>query len=958
MFSSLSFAADHYVRDGGSCSSNCNSWTNASDQITTALANAARGDTIWVADGSYNSITLDKAASGGASITIKKATTSSHGTNTGWSSAYGDGQAVISDVIAVTNDWVIDGQVRNESNWSDTNAYGFRITGSVYANTLSFGAGSSNLTCRYVDVGGTPGSGYSSSIPTSGFYLGGFGSVLSNWTISRSHVHNVKLPFQIAGASNVTIEYSWLGPNWNKETIRGQVRASNITIRHNIMKDGCQGMPDDPTAGACTAQIAMWDGGSGAFDGSKIYGNLIWTTKSTFHSDACIMIGGDGGSTAAGAAANNVLVYNNTFVGVQSGTCSIRFPGSHSGDVAQNNIWYGLGSGVSTGCSANTCSSNATITSSNTFVNATAGDFRLRSATAAGVVLSSPYNVDLTGATRGTDGVWDLGAYEYVSGGTPPPPTDTSAPVISSVTSSGITTSGATITWTTNEPADSLVRYGTTTSYGSQSAQGTASITSHSVTLSGLLAGTLYHYRVESKDAAGNLASSGDLTFTTQTVVPPPPPPPAQTSFYIRDGGTSSVCTDWTNACDTLPASLNRGATYYIADGSYGSYTFDDAASGSTLIKIKKATAADHGTNTGWSNAYGDGVANFTDWSITTSHWEFDGQTGQWAPDLPGYVPYGIRILRTATASGSRQISIGGWGNELTNMTFRHIEAAFTNAPGGGTWATSMDVVWSRATNVSMQYCWLHDGGRVIILTTSGMSGVVVEHSVLERNGQAQIAMGYSPDEHSEIYAIHDNVNNVTIRWSHIRDWTSTGGIILFGSNSNFQFYGNVMSQPSYSTTFDANGAVNGLTTGSGSDAYVYNNTFVDIPHHPDILTMGGFNVRETRNNLFFNVKNSNGSGVNIGGTRSHNWFYESGTQSETSIQNGAGDPFSNRAVKDYRLTLGTSAGVTLLSPYDVDMNGEVRGGDGSWDRGAFERAGAPQSTPPLPPTNLTTLVQ
>ena len=99
------------------------------------------------------------------------------------------------------------------------------------------------MTFRYVDVGGPPGSTYNSSIPAHGFYFGGFGSVLSNWTISRSHIRNVKLPFQIAGASNITIEYSKLGPSWNKETIRGQIRASDIIIRHNIMKDGCRGLP-------------------------------------------------------------------------------------------------------------------------------------------------------------------------------------------------------------------------------------------------------------------------------------------------------------------------------------------------------------------------------------------------------------------------------------------------------------------------------------------------------------------------------------------------------------------------------------------------------------------------------------------------------------------------------------------------------------------------------------------
>ncbi len=93
--------------------------------------------------------------------------------------------------------------------------------------------------------------------------------------------------------------------------------------------------------------------------------------------------------------------------------------------------------------------------------------------------------------------------------------TDTTPPIISSVAASSITTTGATITWTTNEASDSQVEYGTTISYGSSSALNVSLLTSHSISLGGLAASTLYHYRVKSRDAAGNLATSGDVTFTT-----------------------------------------------------------------------------------------------------------------------------------------------------------------------------------------------------------------------------------------------------------------------------------------------------------------------------------------------------------------------------------------------------------------------------------------------------------
>ncbi|MEK6227261.1 MAG: S8 family serine peptidase, partial [Chloroflexota bacterium] len=92
---------------------------------------------------------------------------------------------------------------------------------------------------------------------------------------------------------------------------------------------------------------------------------------------------------------------------------------------------------------------------------------------------------------------------------------DTTAPVISSVNATGITHEAAKITWTTDENADSQVEYGTTAAYGSTTPVTSKFETSHAVGLSGLSPTTLYHYRVKSRDGWGNLAVSGDFTFTT-----------------------------------------------------------------------------------------------------------------------------------------------------------------------------------------------------------------------------------------------------------------------------------------------------------------------------------------------------------------------------------------------------------------------------------------------------------
>jgi hypothetical protein len=142
---------------------------------------------------------------------------------------------------------------------------------------------------------------------------------------------------------------------------------------------------------------------------------------------------------------------------------------------------------------------------------------------------------------------------------------DTTPPVISAINVSNITSSGAGIAWTTNEPSDTQVQYGTTTAYGSSTALNSALATSHRQSLSGLQASTLYHYRVLSRDAAGNLATSGDSTFTTSAASDTTPP----TISGITTGNLSSTgaTISWTTN------ELSDTQIQYGTTTSYGSST-------------------------------------------------------------------------------------------------------------------------------------------------------------------------------------------------------------------------------------------------------------------------------------------------------------------------------------------------------------------------------------------------
>ncbi len=98
---------------------------------------------------------------------------------------------------------------------------------------------------------------------------------------------------------------------------------------------------------------------------------------------------------------------------------------------------------------------------------------------------------------------------------------DNTPPAISDITTTGATTTGVTVAWSTNETSDTQVEYGTSASYGSLSALNSAMVTAHTQSLGGLAADTIYYYRVRSRDAEGNLALSVGSSFRTASATSP-----------------------------------------------------------------------------------------------------------------------------------------------------------------------------------------------------------------------------------------------------------------------------------------------------------------------------------------------------------------------------------------------------------------------------------------------------
>ncbi|MGZ3770947.1 MAG: hypothetical protein ACXVCP_15065 [Bdellovibrio sp.] len=416
---------------------------------------------------------------------------------------------------------------------------------------------------------------------------------------------------------------------------------------------------------------------------------------------------------------------------------------------------------------------------------------------------------------------------------------------------------------------------------------------------------------------------------------------------YIRSGASGTSCADWgANACNALPATLIRGDTYYIAGGSYAGRTFDTPVAGSSIITIKGATVAEHGSDTGWTNSYSVENGNQAIWtseiSFITSFWTFDGAVGAaWDKD-PTH--YGF-----AFSSGAVQypISIGAYPYiNTSNFTISHVAAT---APGGDieTMFISTGNQYGAVANVTVSNCYSNGFGNfwwaTSPLTTPTQDRWTCEYNViLRQNGSAL--------HHGE--AINNNygiMTNMIVRYTLFEGNAGSGvtGTIVANNNDVIAplIYGNVFKDLSA-----GNGIITGTSAGRMISPQVYNNTFINDYSGGWI----GGNTTGTPivyNNLLYNMDAS----MAVSGD--YNAYYScSNVPSENHIQIGTVNPFVNLNLGDLRLSSATQAGIVLSAPFTQDVFGHTRGADGNWDRGAIEFSSASNSLILNAPTNLRVL--
>ena len=425
---SIVCAADHCVSPSGSGDDSGDDWNNTIDMSSNPAF--TRGDTYYFADGAYSNWTLDDAVSGTDYIYIKKATESAHGTDTGWDSSYGDGQATITTTVSHiylrSAYWDIDGVTGGGS--SDPNSYGIKLvaTGAhsgstgrmINADTYDI----SNLVFQNIAVVG-PGN-------TDPNCINGFKSSTDSaddLKIAYCYFSGCTVNVALYSPDNVTFENNYLYDNWSTGSCHGEQLTAQGSddwiVRNNIFKD------------SDTGAIGI-HGGGGPFVSDRwlVYNNI-------FDGGAVSM--GVIGCADSSASYPDIMrdweAYNNTVVGVTgtgngAGIYGGYQSGSYTSITAYNNLFYDTSnpnnhsdnvdtvvhdySGFFTCTGTMQAESNDVTENTDPFVDSAGGDYQLDTgvnAIDAGWDGSGTFTDDILGVTRpqGTD--FDLGAYEYNS---------------------------------------------------------------------------------------------------------------------------------------------------------------------------------------------------------------------------------------------------------------------------------------------------------------------------------------------------------------------------------------------------------------------------------------------------------------------------------------------------------------------------------------------------------------
>lgn len=432
-------------------------------------------------------------------------------------------------------------------------------------------------------------------------------------------------------------------------------------------------------------------------------------------------------------------------------------------------------------------------------------------------------------------------------------------------------------------------------------------------------------------------------------------------NVFVRQGATGNGSgSNWTNAMTNIPAtsSLVRGNVYYIADGSYSFPTpLNTANSGTQTIEFRKCSTTDGVSSgiSGYSSTFCDGQAIFNnDAALDSDYWIFNGvyrnesswsQASAYGFQISGFLTHSLQYTHAADNVTIKYVNIGP-------------DDGNTNLQGYGGAVLYYGGFGQTADNWIIQRNYIHNGRAMG--QHAGVHNLLYEYNWFAKNWEKT---GFRGQIRASSVVFRYNVfRDVCLGNNFDPSATSCTAILGWygnsGSNnedySNSAAYGNLFID-TIGTNFYSDAVIfmgdDRTSQGGGpqncSGCKILNNTFVGIGKNSSSGAIGfkftGITTNtEARNNIWYDIG-------------SHTPFCQATACSNNPKITSAG-VFLNAGVGNFHLSSNGAAGSgnTLSSPYNIDMDGLVRGGGGTWDIGAFEfGSGAPAPLPLPPPSNL-----
>jgi hypothetical protein len=445
--------------------------------------------------------------------------------------------------------------------------------------------------------------------------------------------------------------------------------------------------------------------------------------------------------------------------------------------------------------------------------------------------------------------------------------------------------------------------------------------------------------------------------------------------YYVRQGASGNG-SNWTSAFGQLPAQLVRGSTYYISDGTYSSYTFDDAESSDAALRwitIKKATIDNHGPALDGSSYLSDfnGQAVFGSLAFHADYFDFNGQTrneSNWQ-DTPSYG------FRTST------INIG----LVDGARADHIRLKYVDV--GSAQGTVYPNVVNEAIYIRMAETYQND----IYIGYSHIHNCIMPihsrkaHDVTLENNHIGPSFGKEAISHQygNRWIIRHNrfidnlaVPNIEAGTAVIGIWDYSGGADYDPSTTfsdDNEIYGNIFGG---SGQFDLTCTQAVIYGNLVHNWKVYNNVLYNLDGSWASIEILGTN-NKVYNTLWYKVRYygpQEPSLINcsVSGTNSvcdNSWCFEDNPYDDGQARVnadcehlpntkylGSENPFIDPAKMDFRLKANFSGpspintGRTLGAGYNpIDYLGVTRGAGGAWDIGALEFTGAVVANTPHP---------